>query len=383
MASKYSTNIQITHTKDFVKETIAVTGSVLSGTYPDQASTLSNIKNHDQGMYQTCHDYPYLSQSSNPLFDITVGYLPNSLPVDLNELLVGSTAPVSGTSTDILAKQNIYKQMAAVMLGYNQTGSLRVFDVSGNFNTQNTATVMRTPIFINFSRLMMKDEIRKGSFELTIGTGSHGHAFNAHDVASAVGTRIITDSGSVDLENGLRILKETTNNGNVGILDRFKGIAAIQLSSSNLGANSIFGANGDTVGHLPILFVSQSQAKQYTFGHAMISGTILECATGMRHRIQNISIKNATQLNVANYLCTAGANDFNYSSNPSYVNTSSQIQVRLDSDGSVNKNNPAYAYITGVGLYASDGELMAVGKFSKPIKKDASKSQLISVKLTH
>ena len=217
MATKFSTRIDKTNTKDFVFETLSITGSVVSGTYPEPATSNSNIKNATSELYQTVFDYPHLSQSSNQLFDITFG-IRDGGQFSTDES--GSAAVISGSQDKI----NIYNQMAAVMLGYDQTGSVRVFDVSGSFNEVNASSVMDAPFFINFSRLVGKDEIKKGSFNLQFDTSLHQVIYNRWS-----GITTVTDSGSVDLENGLRILKARSNGLNVGILDRFRGIAAIQL----------------------------------------------------------------------------------------------------------------------------------------------------------
>lgn len=361
MATKFSTRVELSATKDYVREIISITGSVVSGTYPEPSSTLSNIKKPGNEMYQSVYDYPHLSQSANQLFDITWG------------VRTGGTFAsnvVSGTTTDTQAKFNIYNQMAALILGYDATGSVRTFDVSGNFNSVNAASVMDAPVFIDLSRLVTKDELSKGSFSLQISTSSWANpqAFTS--------LRTITDSGSSDLENGLRILKETTNNTNVGILDRYRGIAVIQLSSSVVSTLiSEAGANN--------YFVSASSTRAWEFGESIHSGTIDELATGLRHRFYNLQVANVTQLNTAQYTVTIGPNDFNYSSNPSYINSSGQIRVKQTEQGQLQSSLPAYTYITGIGLYSPDGELLAVAKSSVPIKKVDGASKMLVVKLTY
>jgi len=390
MATKFSTKIEKTNTKDFVFETVAITGSVVSGTYPDIGfgGTInnSNLKNATSGQYQTVFDYPHLSQSANQLFDITLG-IRDGGEFTLDES--GSAALITGSQDKI----NIYNQLAATILGYDQTGSVRVFDVSGNFNSVNAASVMDAPLFINFSRLVTKDEVKKGSFQLTFDTSLHQAG-----VSRFASRKIITDSGSVDLENGLRILKETTHNRNVGILDRFRGIAAIQLSSSVVqgfyedervpdGSRMTDfysrNLNGPT-GHNYFVSASDNDVDRcYQFGESVVSGTIAELATGFRHRVFNLQVENTTQLNTVQYVINAGAGDFNYSSNPSYVDGTSQIRVKKTQQNQLQKNLPAYAYVTGIGLYSPDGELLAVAKLSKPIKKSESAPLLLGVKLTY
>ena len=360
MATKFSTNVKETFTLDYVKEQISVTGSVISGTYPEPGVAGSNIKDATTGMFQSVYDYPHLSQSAQVAFDITYGVRTGG---------EFAASVVSGTARDTQAKFNIYDQMAALMLGYDQTGSVRVFDVSGNFDSVNASSVMDAPVFINLSRLVTKDELQKGTFELKIDASAWADPQGFSTLTT------ITDSGSTDVENGLRILKETTSNTNVGILDRYRGIAAIQLSSSVVSSL----IDDSTVN----FFVSGTAARSWDFEESIHSGTIVELATALRHRIYNLEINNVTQLNTALYTVTANPSDFNYSSNPSYVDSEGKIRVKKTQTGELQPSLPAYAYVTGIGLYAADGELLAVAKLSKPVKKDASAPLQVGVKLTY
>lgn len=361
MATKFSTRIETTSTKDYIRETLSITGSVISGTYPEPGTAGSNIYQPSSGMYQTVYDYPFLSQSANQVFDITWGVRSGS---------AFGASVVSGTTRDSQAKFNIYNQMAALILGYDQTGSVRVFDVSGNFNSVNASSVMDAPVFINLSRLVGKDELAKGSFSLQISTSSWA---NPQGFTSL---RTVTDSGSSDLENGLRILKETTSNTNVGILDRYRGIAVIQLSSSVVSTLISEAGAGN-------YFVSASSTRAWEFGESIHSGTIDELATGLRHRIYNMQVSNVSQLNTTIYTLNAAAGEFNYSSNPSYIDSAGQVKVKQETDGSLQKSLPAYTYVTGIGLYSADGELLAVAKLSKPVKKAEDRPLSLSVKLTY
>ena len=67
--------------------------------------------------------------------------------------------------------------------------------------------------------------------------------------------------------------------------------------------------------------------------------------------------------------------EFNYSENPSYISGSQGVVIY---DQFI--NNPQ-TYITSVGLYNDNNDLLAVAKLSKPLKKDFTKEALIRVKL--
>ena len=89
-----------------------------------------------------------------------------------------------------------------------------------------------------------------------------------------------------------------------------------------------------------------------------------------------MSFNNTTELNSTVYFCRANSNEFNYSSNPS--NTSGSGELRHD----VMINSPQ-SYITTVGLYNDNNDLLATAKLSKPLLKDFTKEALVRIKLDY
>jgi len=69
------------------------------------------------------------------------------------------------------------------------------------------------------------------------------------------------------------------------------------------------------------------------------------------------------------------SSEFNYSENPSFISGSTGEVIYSDFI-----NNPQ-VYITTVGLYNDNSELLAVAKLSKPLLKDFTKEALVRVKL--
>ena len=68
--------------------------------------------------------------------------------------------------------------------------------------------------------------------------------------------------------------------------------------------------------------------------------------------------------------------EFNYSSNPSYIDTNGNLNNATMADSPT-------TYITTVGLYNDDNNLIAVAKLSQPLKKDFTTEALIRVKLDY
>jgi hypothetical protein len=109
----------------------------------------------------------------------------------------------------------------------------------------------------------------------------------------------------------------------------------------------------------------------------MLTGSkIQNIANNIRRRIHNLSFNNTTELNSTVYFCRANHNEFNYSANPTYL-SSSKIRVKdVPSDMPV-------SYVTSVGLYSPDNELMAVAKLSEPLRKDPTNELTLRVRLDY
>ena len=87
----------------------------------------------------------------------------------------------------------------------------------------------------------------------------------------------------------------------------------------------------------------------------LTGSTIETIGDSLRHRIFNIQFNNTTELNSTVYFCRVNHNEFNYSSNPTYLD-SSKIRVKTQS------TDEPVAYITTVGLYNDNNELLATAK---------------------
>tara|TARA_R100000388_G_C7242422_1_gene162476 strand:+ start:935 stop:2059 length:1125 start_codon:yes stop_codon:yes gene_type:complete len=365
-------NNDVTSTRTLLHEAIPITGSIVSGTYNDPSLPIlgptnseNNIKNYSHGLFQSVFDYPHLSSSANHIFDVTVGY--------------SNTSTLSASSNVQNAdKINIYSQMAQLLVGHDVNGNIQDFDADGNLTGDDK---LKECIFINFARLLQKDEIKKGSFNMVVGDNtSYGAPFfkglsgttplpgisitdtnaqNSYKVNSPAGEyAVLFGSGST-----------TPNTSKVGLLYYQAGIAV--LTASVFLGSSTDSANGlvtGTVGYL----VDAS-----TVNSSLTSQTISGSSVGLRNRIYDIDFNNSTELNSTIYFCRAGHNEFNYSSNPTYVDSTSQIRVKNSS-----LDQPV-SYITTVGLYSADNELLAVAKVSEPLKKTPDTELTLRVRLDY
>lgn len=90
-------------------------------------------------------------------------------------------------------------------------------------------------------------------------------------------------------------------------------------------------------------------------------------------------------INSTIYFARIGNGEFNFSNNLTYYESGSEQYVKPLLLSSPSRNNfyRNVTYITSVGLYNSERELLAVAKLSKPIKKTSSSEVIIKIKLDY
>ena len=338
-------NTDVATTKTLLHEVIPLTGTIVSGTYGTWPND-DNIKNYSHGMFQSVYDYPYLSSSANHIFDLTVGF--------------DESSPLSGSGNSVQEKKkiNMYNQFSQVLLGY--TGSdntVRLFE--GDLTLDQSGQVMREAIFVNLSRLLTKDQIKKGSVSITLGTSSWAAPF-------AGATKTFTDSAATENAGTLN-----TIGGDYGVLSSSTaGVGGVVFYQAGVMVltSSIWAGTTD--------FYSASSVAR-TVDQQLVSGSMSGSADAFRHRLKNLQFNNTTEINSQVYFCRAPHNKFNYSNNPTYL-SSSAIRVK-----NLNRDNPPVAYITTVGLYNSSNELLAVAKLSEPLRKDPTGELTLRVRLDY
>lgn len=348
MASSFKTLLSsdVVQTRTLLNEAIPITGTIVSGTYSD-----NNIKTYSHNMFESVYDYPYASSSANHIFDLTFGY--------------ASGSGLSGSSnTDHTKKIQVYNQMAQVLAGFDTEQKVRVFDEDGQLGG---GAKHRNVLFVNFSRLLVKDEIKKGSFTLQY--------FASGTYATPTGLTTIQDTNA---QNEYRvnspageygILYDTGSTAAVGLVYYQAGVAVLSVATS-----SVSGVSGSTTQLFSSTATLDSSGR--TTNMIVTGSNITAISDAFRRRLYNVSFNNTTELNSTIYFCRANAGDFNYSSNPTYL-TGSQIRVKNST------SDEPISYITTVGLYSSDNELLAVAKLSEPVKKTPSTELTLRVRLDY
>ena len=361
-------------TRSLLHEAIPITGSIVSGTYVE-GNTATNVKNYSHGMFQSVYDYPYLSSSANHIFDLTVGYAADSA-------LSGTTGK---TQQD--KKINLYTQMAQVLMGFDYTGSVQNFDEDGDLSAGGNK--LTECIFVNLARLLTKDEIKKGTFSLELGMSASyatpfvtdrvkladtdaATEFKVNSPAGEYGILYATNTAGDELINP----SSGTKSIKAGLIFYQAGVAVITGGLfQKSGRGGLLSGSGGT----QELSFSAGAANNTTLGifDSVLTGSQISGACDdFRHRVYNLSFNNTTELNSTVYFCRANNRDFNYSANPTYL-TASKIRVK---EGITDQ---PVSYITTVGLYSPDNELLATAKLSEPLKKDPSTELTLRVRLDY
>jgi len=370
-------------TRNLLHEAIPITGTIVSGTYCNKTGGEFNIKTYSHGMFQSVYDYPYLSSSANHIFDLTAGYSSKATPLSKSSAANYNMQP---------KKINIYNEMAQVLVGFDETNTLRQFDADGDFTG---GVKMKACYFFNFTRLLSKDEIKKGSFSLVLGLGkgyntgsyrqrititdgSGSTSYKVNSPAGEYGILRASGSGNTAFTNPDPL---TGSNPKVGLIYYQAGIAVITASvfvSGGLPGRSPFAnpsANRKTMLQVSPALTGLGAGPH--FSPAVLTGSSINVnCNALRHRINNISFNNTTELNSSVYFCRVNNTDFNYSGNPTYL-SSSKLVVKN------NANDLPVTYVTTVGLYSGDNELLAVAKLSEPLKKDPTTEFTLRVRLDY
>ena len=381
MASTFKTftSDDIANTRTLLHEAIPITGSIVNGvTYT--GTPAPNVKFYGHKMFQSVYDYPATSSSANHIFDIAHG-----AHIDAKKRN-GVTALMTNTPANPYynKRKNIYNQMAQVLVGHDVNGAIRKFDADGDLTG---GIKHESLLFFNFARLLGKDEIKKGTFAMRLGmtavydaapvTDLHVLTVDIKDTGAASDYRVNSPAGEYGIlkitENGGDAINDaaTATNGKCGLIFYQAGIVAISTKVFMLGD-----ASTKDLGFLKgdADFLDTANDIESVIQDAAKSPD--DVANEVRKRISNISFSNTTELNSTIYFCRVGHNDFNYSSNPTYLENS-KVRVKSKSTDS------PVSYITTVGLYSADNEMLAVAKLSEPLRKDPTNDMTLRVRLDY
>lgn len=282
------------------------------------------------------------------------------------------TPGTSGSETQFSIAYGNYKGSGSILFNPLVTGSSPTKTTYGqyrnliyadensyfNFGTGNTASL--DMFAININRARYKESLMPGTFNLTLSGSSLGApvALKLTDDSNDSTVINFCDAGRiyniVSGSNGSALVSTTT----AGVYGKFlPDVGLIILNPSALALTSILGGMS--------LNVSQSSNSSGNNNETLYNAIKLGASFQM----------NSQETISSNYLFVRVKNgEFNYTTNPSFISGSGELVYPIL------VNNPQ-TYMTTVGMYNDNNELLAVAKMSKPLVKDFTKEALIRVKL--
>ena len=268
--------------------------------------------------------------------------------VDLTFGIGSSSYHYGATQTFIKTEKNrVYKQLAGLLLGNE--------DTNFSFNS----TPCHEVFALLFKRRIFKDELRKGQVSINIQMSGTGAGATTNVLS-------LTDTGATSVYN----VGPAGDNASL-----YSGSTEVGKVYYNTGivvfSTGVFGNNVGSV------YWSGSTANNMQLNQVATTGSIDSIIYGLKNRINQISIQNQTNLHSTIYFCRALNSDFNYSTNPTFVDSEGRIIPTSGTD------NQTRAYITTVGLYDINDNLLAVAKASEPIKKSPDVELVFRVRLSY
>tara|TARA_Y100001937_G_C7134232_1_gene339081 strand:+ start:5110 stop:6117 length:1008 start_codon:yes stop_codon:yes gene_type:complete len=208
--------------------------------------------------------------------------------------------------------------------------------------------------FVAFNRARMREKIDPGNWELRLGD------FKYIDDSGATNNPTVNEGGRVfnivsgSLETGVGVIKTAAASQTGGAIGSFyPDLGILIFNASQLDSHGGFstGRSADAFDNNPEKIFDKLVAAAY------------------------FQVRREEDISSTNFFCRVLNRDYNFSANPTFFTGSdgALTQATFFKDPKV--------FITQVGLYNDENELLAVAKLSKPILKSYSREAIIKVKL--
>jgi len=376
-------------------------------------------------LFQTVYDQDYTLQTANPMFDMTVGLWYSGSTVQTIKTGEDTAGKLlfPSSSMQMREKIDIYRQYAGKLLGNATQAFYSPFSVATD-PTTTSADRIDNALFLNFKRLFARDKVKRETFAMRFYvTGDLDGAPTANKSAeeSAIvcaftgsnlfrtttsGSAIFTDVGAASSKRTTfggevgEIVNASNTSQKVGLMFYDAGTAVLDLSKIMWGGQHVSGAISSVVGNPTIsglatneTIIGSGSTLQTAYGSNpaarfipdfLTSGSIDDIVDHLAScRFSSGSntastFQNVTNINSTLLFCRATADEFNYSSNPTFVDSDGRIVVI---DNGQEDTQRAFSFITTVGMYDANDNLLAVAKLSRPIEKNDEKDLTVRIRL--
>lgn len=242
--------------------------------------------------------------------------------------------------------------------------------VLGDENTDFTFGEVTSEHFyaINVDRARYKEKLLPGTLDLKLNISGSTNVLRLTDNSKVVSTTSFTDSGRVfelitgstgTLSTGkVQTNGYTSNSGSYGKL--LPDIGLLLINGNALAAPIASGG---------LAFTSSR-------GNNELGNNNIKQFYELLHYGSNFRLQSEETISSNFIFVRARNSEFNYSTNPSVTTGSGELLHNV-------MINTPQSYITAVGLYNDNNDLLAVAKLSRPLLKDFTKESLIRIKLDY
>ena len=229
-----------------------------------------------------------------------------------------------------------------------------------NFSFDNGTTTAKDIFVVNVARSRYKESLLPGSFNLTLKSGSSIISLTDDSGTTSL-TRFIGENKVFYIISG--------SNGNAYTAAASSSYYGMMFPDLDI---IVLNATASSVVDLRNYFAplttatSSLQNNHIKLYNSIVTGS----ATG------SFQLKSSETVSSRYFFTRVKNSEFNYTSNPSIIDENGNLLY------TTLINNPQ-TYVTTVGMYNDNNELLAVAKLSKPLTKDFTKEALIRIKLDY
>jgi len=359
-------------------------------------------------LFQTVYDQDHTLASANAVMDLTVGlYFSGSTVQDI-KTGEDSAGKLLFPSTSLMMREkiDIYRQHSLLLLG----GVTSQF--SAPFGSETTGDLINEAFFIDFKRLFARDGIKRETFAMKFyqtssnnGVGPSSFVTGNLDKTSNHGSAVYTDAGAASNQEVSfggkvsNIVDSSNTDRTVGLLFNDQGIVVLDMAKIISGSEFVSGVI-DAMSPASLANQNNVVAGQTLIGDQIAGGNpnakfipdfltsasidnIVDHLAGARFSsgtLSSIVFQNQTVINSSLVFCRATADEFNYSSNTTFIDSDTRIVVI---DEGLEDVQQTFTFVTSVGLYDASNNLLAVAKLSRPVEKNPEKDVVFRIRLDY
>jgi hypothetical protein len=226
---------------------------------------------------------------------------------------------------------------------------------------------------VNFSADKFKDQIDPGQIQLNLSgaNGVYSYIDDSQVVNKSLGVYNMISGSIVNGVPTPYLKSSTVQYEGIGLFYPTNGIVILNATSlkSRVGVLSSYNRSSNT---------STNQYSTTINGHWRVF--IRNFYEALKGTTKLMSVRKSEFVPSTNYFVRVKNKEFNYSNNPTFVSDGTDGQTKGTIIYQDLINNPR-TYLTSVGLYDTNNELLAIGKLSRPTQKSFDNELLIKVRI--